>query len=160
MNKIKFGLLSLLAALLFAGYASATPFPALASQPATLRSTALVGAWQATVIHDFGSSVMILSFAPDGTFYSSGDTQHVLSVAQGVWKPVGDGEYDAFYTTPLFDGNQNSVGFQKIRIRITLTLDGKKFAGATHMSTQIGDGVEALSELALAAQRIEDDSAQ
>jgi len=158
MNKIKFGLLSLLAAVIFAGCASAAPVPAPTPAPA---APGLAGAWQVAVIRATGNGVVLLTFTSDGTFFRSGDTHPVLSVAHGVWKKIGDGQYDGAYTALRFDDNKKFIGYQKTRLRITASPDGNKFTATAKVSTQDLDGKEtATSESQLTGQRMEVESFQ
>lgn len=98
---------------------------------------------------------MLLTFTSDGTFFRSGDTHPTLSVAHGVWVPVGEREFDATYIALRFDENRAHIGSQNTRIRITLGSDPDEFTGLAKVSTLGLDGsVQATSETQLRGKRI------
>src|SRR6266542_342174 len=79
----------------------------------------LVGAWLVSASRPTGDGVVLLTFTSDGTFFRSGDSHPLLSVAHGAWKRISDREFDATYIALRFDENRKFVGTQKTRIRIT-----------------------------------------
>ncbi len=116
----------------------------------------LVGAWLVSASRPGGQGVVLLTFTSDGTFFRSGDTHPVLSVAHGAWKRIGDREFDATYIALRFDENRKFVGTQKTRIRITLGPGENEFTGLAKVSLLDLDGKEErASETRLAGKRIQ-----
>src|SRR5437773_1222291 len=91
---------------------------AKAQQTVPSAGPGLVGAWLVASSRPTGLGVVLATFTSDGTFFRSGDTHPVLSVAHGVWVPVSESDFDATYIALRFDENRAHVGSQKTRIRI------------------------------------------
>ena len=118
-------------------------------------ASGLVGAWLVSSSRPTGQGFVLLTFTSDGTFFRSGDTHPVLSVAHGVWVPVGGRDFDATYIAMRFDENRAHVGFQKTRIRITVGPDPDQFTGLAKVRTLGVDGsVQGTSETQLQGKRI------
>ncbi len=150
MFKMRFVLLSLLAAVVVAGWAGGTRRDA-----AGQTGRGLVGAWLVSSIRPTGQGVVLLTFTSDGTFFRSGDTHPVLSVAHGSWKRISDREFDATYIALRFDENRKFVGYQKTRIRITQPGEDE-FTGVAKVSTlDLSSKEEGTSESRLQGKRIQ-----
>src|SRR5438552_1810968 len=119
-------LVSTLVTLLVVG--TSNPAPAQA-QDAPNAGSGLTGAWLVSASRPTGEGVVLLTFTSDGTFFRSGDTHPVLSVAHGVWTQVGDGEYEASYIALRFDENRAHIGSQATRIHITVETNPDEFTG-------------------------------
>ncbi len=148
-------LLSLLAAVVLAGCTSA-------GSTAARRDTAgevgrgLVGAWLVSATRPGGQGVVLLTFMSDGTFFRSGDTHPVLSVAHGAWKRISDREFDATYIALRFDENRKFVGTQKTRIRIAQGPSEDEFTGKAKVSVlDLNGKEERASETRLEGKRIQ-----
>jgi hypothetical protein len=115
----------------------------------------LVGAWLVASSRPTGPGVVLLTFTSDGTFFRSGETHPVLSVAHGVWAPVGERDFDATYIALRFDENRAHIGSQRTRIRITLGPDPDQFTGITKVSVLgLDDSVQDTRETRLQGKRI------
>jgi hypothetical protein len=144
---------------LVAAGAAATFLPgreaAKAQQPVPSAGPGLVGAWLVASSRPTGLGVVLLTFASDGTFFRSGDTHPILSVAHGVWVPVSESDFDATYIALRFDENRTHIGSQKTGIRITLGPDPNQFTGTAKVSVLALDGsVQTTSQSQLQGQRI------
>jgi len=116
----------------------------------------LVGAWLVSASRPGGRGVTLLTFTSDGTFFRSGDTHPILSVAHGVWKRISDREFEATYIALRFDQNRRFVGTQKTRIRITQGPGDDEFTGLAKVSLlDLNDKQEQASETRLAGKRIQ-----
>src|SRR5881275_1646149 len=104
---------------------------AKAQQTVPSAGPGLVGAWLVSSSRSTGEGVVLLTFTSDGTFFRSGDTHPVLSVAHGVWTQVGDGEFEASYIALRFDENRAHIGSQTTRIHITVGANPDEFTGLT-----------------------------
>lgn len=119
----------------------------------------LTGAWVVSASRPGGQGVILLTFNSDGTFFRSGDTHPVLSVAHGAWKQASGREYDGNYVALRFDENRKLVGTQKTRIHITLGPGDDQFTGVAKVSVRdLDDREERSSETTLAGKRIRVDS--
>jgi hypothetical protein len=99
---------------------------------------------------------VLLTFTSDGTFFRSGDTHPVLSVAHGAWKRAGDGEYDGTYIALRFDQSGKLIGSQKTRIHITQGPGDNEFKGLAKVSTlDLKGAEERASETRLEGKRIQ-----
>ena len=115
----------------------------------------LVGAWIVSASRPGGVGKNMLTFSSDGTFFRSGDTHPVLSVAHGAWKRVGDNEYDATYIAFRFDQEGKWIGSNKTRIRIVSSESGNDFKGVAKVSTRdLQDNEISTSESRLEGKRI------
>jgi hypothetical protein len=116
----------------------------------------LAGAWLVSASRPGGQGVVLLTFTSDGTFFRSGDTHPVLSVAHGAWKRIGEREFDATYIALRFDENRKFVGTQKTRIRVTIGPGENEFTGLAKVSLLDLEGKEErASETRLAGKRIQ-----
>jgi hypothetical protein len=148
-------LLGLLAAVVLAGCATAG---STAARPDAggQASRDLVGAWLVSASRPGGQGVVLLTFTSDGTFFRSGDTHPVLSVAHGAWKRISDREFDATYVALRFDESRKFVGTQKTRIRITQGSGENEFTGVAKVSLlDLAGKEERASETRLAGKRIQ-----
>jgi hypothetical protein len=126
-----------------------------ASTGSTAASQGLVGAWLASASRAGGQGVVLLTFSSDGTFFRSGDTHPILSVAHGTWKQTGDRQYDATYIALRFDDAKKFIGMQQTRIRITEGPSGNEFSGLAKVRVLDASGKdERTSETKLAGKRI------
>jgi hypothetical protein len=147
MAKLRLLLLSIFAAMLFAGCAS--PSPSGESRGG------LVGAWIVTASRPAGVGKNLLTFSSDGTFFRSGDTHPVLSGAHGAWKQVGNKEFDATYIAFRFDENRKWIGSTKTRIRIIAGPGDNEFTGVAKVSTRdLQDKAIGTSESRLEGKRL------
>jgi hypothetical protein len=148
MFKFKSVLTSLLIAAVVTGFAS----PGLTGET----SRGLVGAWIVTASRPAGVGKNLLTFSSDGTFFRSGDTHPVLSGGHGVWKRVGEKEFDATYIAFRFDQDRKWVGSTKTRIHIISGPGDGDFAGVAKVSTRdLQDNEIGTSEVLLEGKRIE-----
>ena len=148
MFKFKSLLLSLLTMVLVVGFASP------GSTGETIRG--LVGAWVVTASRPAGVGKNLLTFSSDGTFFRSGDTHPVLSGGHGVWKRVGDREFDATYIAFRFDQDRKWIGSTKTRIRIIAGPGDLEFTGLAKVSTRdLQDNEIGTSEVRLEGKRIQ-----
>jgi hypothetical protein len=155
MWRIRSFLLSLLAVVVLAGCASAGS-TAARQDTAGEASRGLVGAWLVTASRPGGQGVVLVTFTSDGTFFRSGDTPPLLSVAHGAWKRMSDREFDATYIALRFDENRKFVGTQKTRIRITQVSGENEFTGVAKVSVlDLNGKEERASETRLAGKRIQ-----
>jgi hypothetical protein len=100
--------------------------------------------------------VVLLTFTSDGTFFRSGDTHPVLSVAHGAWKRMSDRDFEATYIALRFDENRKFIGTQSTRIRITHGPNENEFAGLAKVSIlDLNGKEERASETRLAGKRIQ-----
>ena len=155
MLRIRVCLFSLLAAVVLAGCASAG---STAARQDTVgdASRGLVGAWLVSASRPGGQGVVLLTFTSDGTFFRSGDTHPLLSVAHGAWKRISDREFDATYVALRFDENKKFVGTQKTRIRIAQGPGEEEFTGVAKVSIlDLNGKEERASETRLAGKRIQ-----
>ena len=155
MLRIRVCLLSLLATVVLAGCASAG---SMAARQDTVgdASRGLVGAWLVSASRPGGQGVVLLTFTSDGTFFRSGDTHPLLSVAHGAWKRISDREFDATYIALRFDENKKFVGTQKTRIRIAQGPGEEEFTGVAKVSIlDLNGKEERASETRLAGKRIQ-----
>ena len=154
MWRIRSVLLSL-AAVVLAGCASAGS-TAARQDTAGEANRGLVGAWLVTASRPEGQGVVLLTFTSDGTFFRSGDTHPVLSVAHGAWKRMSDREFDATYIALRFAEDRKFVGTQKTRIRITQGPGENEFTGVGKVSIlDLNGKEERASETRLAGKRIQ-----
>ena len=101
----------------------------------------------------------LLTFTSDGTFFRSGDTHPVLSVAHGAWRRMNDREFEAKYVALRFDENRKFIGTQSTRIRIAHGTVENEFTGLAKVSILDLDGKEErASETRLAGKRIQVES--
>ncbi len=115
----------------------------------------LVGAWFVSASRAGGQGVVLLTFTSDGTFFRSGDTHPVLSVAHGAWKQIGDREFEARYIALRFDENRKFIGTQNTHIRITQGPGENEFTGLAKVSVlDLNGKEERASETRLAGTRI------
>ncbi len=155
MPRIRTSPLTLLAAVVLAGCATAGP-TAARQETAGEASRGLVGAWLVSASRPGGQGVVLLTFTSDGTFFRSGDTHPALSVAHGAWKRISDREFDATYIALRFDENRKFVGTQKTRLRITPGPGENEFTGLAKVSLLDLDGKEErASETRLVGKRIQ-----
>ena len=113
------------------------------------------GAWVVAATRPTGEGVVLLTFDSDGTFFRSGDTHPVLSVAHGVWTQIGNGEYEGSYVALRFDENRNHVGSQNTRIHISVGSNPDEFTGLARVRTLALDGsVQTTSETQLHGTRM------
>ena len=155
MFKIGSVLLSVLIAAVVAGCAS-TGSTVTRHDATGDTARGLVGAWLASASRPGGQGVVLLTFTSDGTFFRSGDTHPVLSVAHGSWKRISDREFDATYIALRFDENRKFVGSQKTRIRITQGPGENEFTGVAKVSLlDLSGKEERTSETRLAGKRIQ-----
>jgi hypothetical protein len=155
MRRSRHCLLAPLAAVLLAGCATSGS-TAARQDTAGDANRGLVGAWLVSASRPGGQGVVLLTFTSDGTFFRSGDTHPVLSVAHGAWKRISDREFDATYIALRFDENRKFVGTQKTRIRITAGPGENEFTGLAKVSLLGIDGKEErASETRLAGTRIQ-----
>jgi hypothetical protein len=155
MYRIRSVLLSLLAVVVLAGCASAGS-TAARQDTAGDANRGLVGAWLVTASRPGGQGVVLLTFTSDGTFFRSGDTHPVLSVAHGAWKRMSDREFDATYIALRFAEDRKFVGTQKTRIRITQGPGENEFTGVAKVSIlDLNGKEERASETRLAGKRIQ-----
>ncbi|MGC2062310.1 MAG: hypothetical protein WA610_04980 [Thermodesulfovibrionales bacterium] len=90
------------------------------------------------------------------TFFRSGDTHPVLSGAHGVWKQVGDREFDATYIAFRFDQDRKWIGSTKTRMHIIHGSADDVFAGTAKVSTRdLQDNEIGTSEVRLEGKRIQ-----
>ena len=151
MFKIRSALFSLLAAVIVTGCAGITRQDATGET-----SRGVVGAWLVSASRPGGQGVVLLTFTSDGTFFRSGDTHPVLSVAHGSWKRISDREFDATYIALRFDQDRKFVGTQKTRIRITQGPGENEFMGLAKVSVlDLNGKEERASETRLAGKRIQ-----
>ena len=116
----------------------------------------LAGAWLVSASRAGGQGVVLLTFTSDGTFFRSGDTHPLLSVAHGVWRRISDREFDGTYIALRFDQNRAFVGTQKTRIRITQGPGENEFTGLAKVSMLDLEGKEErASETRLSGKRIQ-----
>lgn len=154
MFKIRVILLSL-AAVIVAGCASGG-WPFTRQDAGGGAGRGLVGAWLVSASRPGGRGVLLLTFTSDGTFFRSGDTHPLLSVAHGVWKRISDREFEATYIALRFDQNRRFVGTQKTRIHITQGPGEDEFTGLAKVSLlDLNDKQEQASETRLAGRRIQ-----
>jgi hypothetical protein len=126
-----------------------------ASTGSTAASQGLVGAWLASASRAGGQGVVLLTFSSDGTFFRSGDTHPILSVAHGTWKQTGDRQYDATYIALRFDDAKKFIGTQQTGIRITQGPTDNEFSGLAKVRVLDASGKEErTSETKLAGKRI------
>ena len=146
-----------------------------ASTGSTAASQGLVGAWLASAsraggqgsgvhLHRDGHQsegdsprlgVVLLTFSSDGTFFRSGDTHPILSVAHGTWKQISDRQYDATYVALRFNDAKKFIGTQQTRIRITQGPTDNEFSGLAKVRVLDASGKEErTSETKLAGKRI------
>ena len=145
-------LVSTLVTLLVVG--TSNPAPAQA-QVAPNAGPGLTGAWLVSSSRSTGEGVVLLTFTSDGTFFRSGDTHPVLSVAHGVWTQVGDGEFEASHIALRFDENRAHIGSQTTRIHITVGANPGEFTGLTRGRILGLDGsVQVTTESQLRGTRI------
>jgi hypothetical protein len=144
--------------LLAAGAAAAFlpgPASAKAQETGSSEGAGLVGAWLASASRPTGQGVVLLTFTSDGTFFRSADNHPVQSVGHGMWRPIGESEFDATYIALRFDDNRTHIGSQKTRIRITVGADPDQFTGMAKVSTLgLDDSVRGTSETQLQGKRI------
>lgn len=153
MRKVRFVLSLVL--LVVSSYAAWWPTVTAQAADTEVRR-GLVGAWKVSVIRPTGQGVVLLTFTSDGTFFRSGDTHPVLSVGHGVWKRIGDRDFNGTYVALRFDDDKKFVGYQKTQLRITLGATGNDFTGVAKVSTQDLNGKElAASESKTTGTRIE-----
>jgi hypothetical protein len=147
-------LVSLLAAGVVVGCASSGSVSGRGSGAENARG--LVGAWLVSASRPGGEGVVLLTFTSDGTFFRSGDTHPVLSLAHGSWKRIGDREFDATYIALRFDESRKFVGTQKTRIRITQGPGDNEFTGLAKVSVlDLSGKEERASETRLGGKRIQ-----
>jgi hypothetical protein len=128
---------------------------AKAQEAGSSEGAGLVGAWLATVSRPTGQGVALLTFTSDGTFFRSADNHPVQSLGHGVWRLVGESEFDATYIALRFDDNRTYIGSQKTRIRITVGPDPDQFTGMAKVSTLgLDDSVRGTSETQLQGKRL------
>jgi len=150
MFKIRSILFTLVTAVVIAGCAGVTR-----DHSGGGTSPGLVGAWLVSASRPGGQGVVLLTFTSDGTFFRSGDTHPVLSVAHGSWKRISDREFDATYIALRFDESRKFVGSQKTRIRITQGPGENEFTGVAKVSIlDLNGKEERTSETRLAGKRI------
>jgi hypothetical protein len=126
-----------------------------AQEAGSSEGAGLVGAWLVTANRPTGQGVALLTFTSDGTFFRSADNHPVQSVGHGVWRPVGESEFDATYVALRFDDNRTHIGSQKTRIRITVRPDLDELMGMAKVSTfGLDDSVQGTSETQLRGKRI------
>ena len=119
----------------------------------------LVGAWRVAVSRPTGEGVVLLTFTSDGTFFRSGDTHPVLSVAHGAWVQMSDRTYDGSYVALRFNENRAHIGSQNTRIRILVGDDPDQFTAVAKVQTVALDGtIEATSESQLRGSRMKVES--
>lgn len=127
----------------------------VASYGAVETNRGLVGAWLVSASRAGGQGVVLLTFTSDGTFFRSGDTHPVLSVAHGAWKQTGDREFEARYIALRFDENRKFIGTQNTHIRITHGPGENEFAGLAKVRVlDLNGKEERASETRLAGTRI------
>jgi hypothetical protein len=148
---------SALSSVLVAVVVAAAPGDAATKQAAGgEQASGLVGAWLVSASRPGGEGVVLLTFTSDGTFFRSGDTHPTLSVAHGVWKRAGTGEFEGTYVALRFDENRKFVGTQKTRLRITQGPGANEFTGLAKVSVlDVGGKEEKASETKLAGKRIQ-----
>ncbi len=155
MLKVRPVLLQLLIVMFVAGWATSE----LTATPQNAGGDAgrdLVGAWLVSASRPGGEGVVLLTFTSDGTFFRSGDTHPVLSVAHGVWKRVSDREFDATYIALRFSDDRKFIGTQKTRIRITQGSSSNEFTGIAKVSLiDLNGKEEHASETKLTGKRIQ-----
>lgn len=151
MSKIRSVLLSLLTVVVVAGCAGF-----IRQDAASEASRGLAGAWLVSASRPGGQGVVLLTFTSDGTFFRSGDTHPVLSVAHGSWQRINGREFDATYVALRFDQDRKFVGTQKTRIRITQGPAENEFTGLAKVSVlDLNGQEERASETRLAGKRIQ-----
>jgi hypothetical protein len=148
-------LLCLLAAALVVGCASAPPSGPRQDASGNPRR-GLVGAWLVSASRPSGQGVVLATFTSDGTFFRSGDTHPMLSVAHGVWKQISERGFEASYIALRFDENKAFAGTQNTRIRITHGPLENEFTGLAKVSILDLNGKEERAfETRLAGKRIQ-----
>jgi len=148
MFKFKSVILSLLTALLVAGFAS----PGATAET----NKGLVGAWIVIASRPAGVGKNLLTFSSDGTFFRSGDTHPVLSGGHGAWKRVGDGVFDATYIAFRFDQDRKWIGSTKTRIHIVFGPGDNEFSGMAKVSTRDLQDIETgTSDVRIEGKRIQ-----
>ena len=155
MWRIRLILVSLLTVAVLAG--CATVAPTSARQDAGGEAgIGLVGAWLVSANRPGGQGVVLVTFSSDGTFFGSGDSHPILSIAHGVWKRVSAQEFDATYIALRFDENRKFVGTQKTRIRITQGSGENEFTGVAKVRIlDLTGNEERTSETRLSGKRIQ-----
>ncbi len=119
----------------------------------------LVGAWIVIAGRPAGVGKNLLTFSSDGTFFRSGDTHPILSGGHGVWKRVGDNEFEATYIAFRFDKDGKWIGSTKTRIHITAAHGDNEFTGVAKVSTRdLQDNEVGKSEVRLQGKRIQVES--
>lgn len=155
MWRISSRLPCLLAAVLAVGCASA-PSPGPHQDTGGTSRGGLVGAWLVSASRAGGQGVVLLTFTSDGTFFRSGDTHPILSVAHGAWKRINDREFEATYLALRFDENRKFIGTQNTRIRITHGPNESEFTGLAKVRIlDLNGKEERASETRLAGKRIQ-----
>lgn len=101
-----------------------------------MRRTRLVGAWEVVSHRSRGVGKNLLTLSSDGTFLRSGDTHPVLSGANGAWKQVAPGVYEASYVAFSFDGTGAWSGVNRNNLRIRRAPDGASFQGTVKSSVR------------------------
>ena len=116
----------------------------------------LVGAWVVSASRPQGLGKNLLTFSSDGTFFRSGDTHPVLSVAHGAWRRVGDKEFHATYLAFRFDQSGKWIGSTKTRIHIIPGPGVDEFTGIAKVSSRdLQDKEVGTSESRLEGNRIQ-----
>ena len=125
---------------LAAGAALAARAGAVQAQEAPV---SLVGTWiiTSTRAGSVPNGILVLVL-PDGGFLRTGNAHPTESPAMGVWRQVGDADYEVTYMALQFDNTGTFIGHRKSWLRIPLDASGDSFTGRFRVVTLDLSGTE------------------
>jgi hypothetical protein len=117
----------------------------MAARPAQAndRAGSLVGTWiiTSTRAGSVPNGILVLVL-PDGGFLRTGNAHPTESPAMGVWRQVGDADYEVTYMALQFDNTGTFIGHRKTWLRIPLDPSGDSFTGRFRVVTLDLSGTE------------------
>ena len=111
------------------------------AEDAMKKPPALVGTWRVVFERPPGPpGLALVTFTSDGTSVRTTDRSPVMSASHGVWKQVGEREFQATWNAFQFDHQGAHIGNQKASFVVRFGPDLDNFTGDGHGTNMSLDG--------------------
>jgi hypothetical protein len=115
--------------------------PDVAQAQDTMKRPALVGTWRVVFERPPGPpGLALVTFTSDGTSVRTTDRSPVMSASHGVWKQVGEGEFQATWNAFQFNDKGAHIGNQKASFVVRFGSDLDSFTGDGNGTNMTLDG--------------------
>jgi hypothetical protein len=110
--------------------AASLSIPDVAQAQDTTKKPALVGTWRVVFERPPGPpGLALVTFTSDGTSVRTTDRSPVMSASHGVWKQVGESEFQATWNAFQFNDKGAHIGNQKASFVVRFGSDLDSFTG-------------------------------